>query len=72
MLSSARSYLLAFLTPAKRRRQVLRCINLRLGQLRILWRLCHDRRYISTQQYKHLSQLIDETGRMVGGWLRTL
>lgn len=59
-------------TPSKQRRMVLHRINLRLDQLRILWRLCHDRRYISAQQYAHVSRLIDEAGRMVGGWLRTL
>mgnify|MGYP006268308251 CR=1 FL=1 len=62
----------AIFTPAKQRRHKLRAINLTLDQLRILWRLSHDRRYISAQQYAHVSALIDETGKMVGGWLKTL
>ena len=62
----------AIFTPAKARRAKLRAINLRLDKLRILFRLCHDRRYISTQQYAYISGQIDETGKQVGGWLKTL
>lgn len=62
----------AIFTPEKPRRAILRKINLILDKLRILFRLCHDRRYLSTQQYEHVSKLIDETGRMAGGWLRSL
>ena len=62
----------AIYTPAKQRRRKLQAINLALDHLRILWRLSHDRRYISTQQYAHASELIGETGKMVGGWLKTL
>ncbi|MDX2285870.1 MAG: diversity-generating retroelement protein Avd [Bacteroidia bacterium] len=51
---------------------LLHQINLNLEKLRILFRLCHDRRYISVQQYGYISGLINEAGRMTGGWLKSL
>jgi hypothetical protein len=71
-LDIAELILEAIFTPAKARRDLLRHINLLLDKLRILFRLCHDRRYLSTQQYAHVAQLIDDTGKMAGGWLKRL
>ena len=62
----------AIFSTAKERRHKLRAINLHLDKLRILIRICHDRKYISVKQYQYASELIDETGRMVGGWLKIL
>ena len=45
-------------------------LNLLLEQLRVLWRLVHDRHWISQQQLLHVNTLIDEIGRMTGGWLK--
>jgi len=45
-------------------------INLQLEQLRVLWRLVHDQRWISQQQLLHVIGRIDEIGRMTGGWLK--
>jgi hypothetical protein len=39
-----------------------------LAVLRVLLRVSHDRRYLSTGQLAHLSRLLDEAGRMLGGW----
>ena len=47
-------------------------LNLLLEQLRVLWRLVHDQRWISQQQLLYVAGCIDETGRMVGGWLKQL
>jgi len=47
-------------------------LNLMLEQLRVLWRLVHDRRWISQQQLLFVNSKIDEIGRMTGGWLRSL
>jgi len=47
-------------------------LNLLLEQLRVLWRLVHDRRWISQQQLLFVNGRIDEIGRMAGGWLRQL
>jgi len=55
----------------KEKRIYLENMNRNLEKLRILFRLCHDRRYISTQQYGYISEQLNESGKMVGGWLKT-
>ncbi len=45
-------------------------LNLLLEQLRVLWRLVHDRHWISQQQLLHVNGRLDEIGRMTGGWLK--
>ena len=60
-----------FSSPA-RKRPVLEELNLLLEQLRVLWRLCNDRAWISRQQLVFIVGKIDEAGRMIGGWLRQL
>ena len=52
----------------KDRRPILNRINLILEKQRVLFRMSHDRRFISTSQYEHVSRAIEEAGRMVGGW----
>ncbi|MGH8021749.1 MAG: four helix bundle protein [Opitutaceae bacterium] len=47
-------------------------LNLVLEELRVLWRLVHDRRWISQQQLFHIIGRLDEAGRMTGGWLASL
>jgi len=41
-----------------------------LDQLRLLARLSWEFHLMSLQQYEHLTGLIEELGRMIGGWLR--
>lgn len=45
--------------------------NLALEQMRFQVRLAHDEKYISTQQYGVLARLLDEVGRLVGGWRKS-
>ncbi len=40
--------------------------------LRILIRLTHDTKIIEKTFYLSLQEQIDEIGRMLGGWLKTL
>jgi hypothetical protein len=47
---------------------VLNRANLSLEKLRLLMRISHNRRYISTRQYAYAAKEIDTTGRMIGGW----
>jgi len=42
--------------------------NLRLEQVRFQVRLAHDEHLMSTRQYEVVARLIDEVGRLVGGW----
>lgn len=54
----------------KQRLHILETLNIRVEKLRILFRICHDRRYISIRQYEFISDELNETGRMLGGWVK--
>jgi hypothetical protein len=53
------------------KRAILTRINLNLEKLRILFRLCYDRKYISITQSEFIQTEINTAGRMVGGWLKS-
>jgi hypothetical protein len=42
--------------------------NVKLEQVRFQIRLAHDERLISTHQYEVAARLVNEVGRLVGGW----
>jgi len=50
------------------RAAVLDRANLRLEQVRFQVRLAHDEKLLSTHQYEVAARLVDEVGRLVGGW----
>lgn len=54
----------------KEKLEILKRINLRLEKLRILLRLSHGFRYLSTQSYEYATKILNEIGRMIGGWIR--
>jgi len=54
----------------KNKKPKLNFINLNLEKLRIFFRLCKDRRYISINQYEFVSKEINSVGLMVGGLLK--
>jgi hypothetical protein len=54
----------------ERKRGQLEALNLKLEELRVLWRLVHAREWISRQQLFFVQEKIDEAGRMAGGWLK--
>lgn len=54
----------------KRRLYILRSINLYIEKLRIFFRISMERRYISINQYEHITRELNEVGMMVGGWLK--
>ncbi|MBI4517576.1 MAG: diversity-generating retroelement protein Avd [Deltaproteobacteria bacterium] len=45
--------------------------NLRLEQVRFQVRLAHEEKLISTHQYEVAARLVDEVGRLVGGWRKS-
>ena len=45
--------------------------NLVLERMRFQVRLAHDERILATRQYETLARLIDEVGRLVGGWRKS-
>ncbi len=57
---------------SKTRMPLLQKVNLLLEQLRILFRLSKDRRYINLSQYEFISEALNNSGKMTGGWLKTL
>ncbi len=52
----------------KDRLQILDRLNLNIEQLRVLFRLSHDRRYLSRAQYEYVARELDTAGSMIGGW----
>ncbi len=54
----------------KQKKPLLRQINLLLEKLRVFFRICFQRKYISHRQYVYISEQVDFAGKMVGGWLK--
>lgn len=54
----------------RERRALLKNANLKLQTVRILIRLCCDRKMVSTRQYMHAAEKLTEVGAMLGGWLK--
>lgn len=60
--------LISFAIYSQERDAYLQQINLNLERLRIFFRLCTDRHYISQQQNLFVQEEINRTGKMCGGW----
>jgi hypothetical protein len=61
------------LTEAQVRRGPLRARQLelsdaKLDQLRMYLRLAHQWRWLSDGQYEHVSRMVAEIGKLLGGW----
>jgi hypothetical protein len=52
------------------RQRHLRAADAGLNKLRLYLRLAHRWRWINDGQYEHVSRLVAEIGRLLGGWLR--
>jgi hypothetical protein len=57
-------------TYSRDRLNRLSAANLALERLRFFMRLATDLRIIDLRRYEHAARLIDETGRLVGGWMK--
>lgn len=57
---------------ARERSHTLNRINLSIEKLRVLFRITHDRRIISVRQYEYISKALNESGRMAGGWKKSV
>ena len=60
----------AIFTSGMARKDYLKELNLLLEQLRVLWRLVQEQRWISQAQLLFINARLDEAGRMAGGWLK--
>ncbi len=54
------------------RRQVLLDADVELETLKALLRLGQERRYMSLRQYRHVSVMLTDIGRQLGGWRASL
>lgn len=63
--------LLASIKSQEERITILEKASSQLSILRIFMRLMKGTRVINNKKYTILQQLIDEIGRMLGGWLRS-
>jgi len=52
------------------KRLILAKANLALERLRFQVRLCAEEKLISLKQYEFIANLVNEIGRMLGGWLK--
>jgi four helix bundle protein len=43
-----------------------------LAKLKLYLRLCHDLDLLSHGQYEHVSRMVEEVGRLLGGWRKSL
>ena len=52
------------------RRARLAAADASLNKLRLYLRLAHRWRWISDGQFEHVSRMVAEIGRLLGGWIR--
>jgi hypothetical protein len=53
------------------RQRQLRAADAHLNKLRLYLRLAHHWHWLSDGQYRHVSAMVAELGRLLGGWLKT-
>lgn len=56
---------------SKEKIALLQRVNLNLEKLRLFFRLCHGRGYISPSQYEFVQTEINTAGKMCGGWIKS-
>lgn len=54
----------------RQRLQYLQAADAHLNKLRLYLRLVHQWEWLSAGQYEHVSKMVAEIGRLLGGWLR--
>jgi hypothetical protein len=52
------------------RQKYLRSADADLNKLRLYLRLVHRWKWINDGQYEHVSEMIAEIGKLLGGWMR--
>jgi hypothetical protein len=62
----------AYFLPAPEKRPILLRVNIRLEMLRHYYRLAYEGGHYNSLRYKDFAERLDEIGRMVGGWLKSL
>ena len=49
----------------------LKRVSIKLNLLRVFFRLAKDCRVIDSRKYMTLEEIVDEIGRMLGGWIKS-
>ncbi|MGE0882978.1 MAG: diversity-generating retroelement protein Avd [Blastocatellales bacterium] len=52
------------------RQKHLRSADSHLNKLRLYLRLAHQWRWLNDGQYRHVSEMVAEIGRLLGGWMK--
>lgn len=55
----------------RERRKQLQFCDEQLIQLRLYLRLAHQWQWLNDGQYQHVSQMVAEIGRLLGGWIKS-
>ena len=53
-----------------RRRDLLARCDAALNRLRLYLRLAHQWQWLNNGQYEHVSRMVAEVGRLLGGWIK--
>ena len=69
-LNLQESLLEAELYRDKIRLRHLRTADVQLSNLRLYLRLVHEWGWLSSGQYAHVSRMVAEIGRLLGGWIK--
>ncbi len=56
----------------KNKRDLLKRANSRLAVMRHLWRMAYELRTIPTNRYEYGARLLEDLGKQVGGWLKSI
>lgn len=65
-------YIEAYYTPPEGKKALLTKANITLEKTRHYFRLCFDMGLYSSLKYKELSTMLEEIGRMTGGWIKSI
>ena len=57
---------------AKSKGDLLKRANSRLAVIRHLWRMAYELQIIPAKRYEHGARLLEDLGKQVGGWLKTV
>jgi 23S rRNA-intervening sequence protein len=52
------------------RQKLLRAADAHLNKLRLYLRLAHHWKWLNDGQYRHVSTMVAEIGRLLGGWIK--
>jgi hypothetical protein len=63
-----------FLAPLPRDEKLeeLQQLSRRLNLLRIIFRVCKETKTVDNKKYISIESVVDEIGRMTGGWIKSL